>query len=127
MDVAQLSGLDMNLLVVLDVLLAERNVTRAAARLGLSQPRTAFGDPLLVRTPQGMAPTPQAVGLEAPLRDALVRVRTAVTGGTEFDPGTARRTFVLAATDYVQFVLLAELVRRVQASAPSIDLRVVPM
>src|SRR5688572_9306507 len=136
MDVAQLSGLDMNLLVVLDVLLAERNVTRAAARLGLSQPavsnalsrlRTAFGDPLLVRTPQGMAPTPQAVGLEAPLRDALVRVRSAVTGGTEFDPATAQRTFVLAATDYVQFVLLGELVRRVQTIAPGISLKVVPM
>lgn len=136
MDSAALSGLDLNLLVVLDVLLAERNVTRAAARLGLSQPavsnalsrlRTAFADPLLVRTPHGMAPTPRAIGLEGPLREALSYVRGAVAGTSDFDPATARRTFVLAATDYVQFVLLGALVRRVHEIAPGVSLRVLPM
>jgi DNA-binding transcriptional LysR family regulator len=136
MDSAELTGLDLNLLVVLDVLLAERNVTRAASRLGLSQPavsnalsrlRTAFADPLLVRTPHGMAPTPRAIGLEAPLREALSHVRGAVAGASEFEPATARRTFVLAATDYVQFVLLGPLVRRVHELAPGVTLRVLPM
>src|SRR5262245_27632740 len=129
MDAARLARFDLNLLVVLDVLLAESNVTRAASRLGLSQPavsnalarlRHALGDPLLVRTPQGMAPTPRAQTLQAPLRDALARMGLALTGDDTFDPRTARRTFVLAATDYVQFVLLGPLVRRVHREAPGV-------
>ena len=89
MDRADLAGIDLNLLVVLDVLLAERSVTRAAARLGLSQPATSnalarlrgtFGDPLLVRTTGGMAPTPRAVALQEPLRQALDGVGSAIAG-----------------------------------------------
>jgi DNA-binding transcriptional LysR family regulator len=136
MDRADLAGIDLNLLVVLDVLLAERSVTRAAARLGLSQPATSnalarlrgtFGDPLLVRTTGGMAPTPRAVALQEPLRHALDGVGSAIAGEQAFDPATARRTFVLAATDYVQFVLLGPLVERMQAEAPGVVLRLVPM
>jgi DNA-binding transcriptional LysR family regulator len=136
MDPARLSSFDLNLLVVFDVLLAERSVTRAAARLGLSQPavsnalsrlRDALGDPLFVRTPQGMAPTPRALAFEGPLRLALDRVAGALAGDVTFDPGTSRRSFVLAATDYVQFVLLPPLIRRLEREAPGIVLTVQPV
>jgi DNA-binding transcriptional LysR family regulator len=136
MDTARLSGFDLNLLVVLDVLLAERNVTRAANRLGLSQPavsnalsrlRGALGDPLLVRTRQGMAPTPRALALVGSLRDALDLMGNTLTDAASFDPGSAKRTFVLAATDYVQFVLLGRLVHRMRRVAPSVVLEVLPI
>jgi DNA-binding transcriptional LysR family regulator len=136
MDTARLSGFDLNLLVVLDVLLAERNVTRAATRLGLSQPavsnalarlRSALGDPLLVRTRQGMAPTPRALALVDGLRDALDLMGNTLTDAERFEPATARRTFVLAATDYVQFVLLGRLVQRVRRLAPEVTIDVSPI
>ncbi len=136
MDPAQLAAIDLNLLVVLDVLLAERSVTRAAARLGLTQPavsnalarlRTALDDPLLVRAANTMAPTPRALELAGPLRDALERVNHVVAGPGEFHPDSARRTFTLAATDYVQFVLLGRLASRLETEAPGVSLRVLPV
>ena len=136
MDTARLSGFDLNLLVVLDVLLAERNVTRAATRLGLSQPavsnalarlRNSLGDPLLVRTRQGMAPTPRALALVGSLRDALDLMGNTLTDAESFDPASAKRTFVLAATDYVQFVLLGKLVQRIRRLAPGVVLDVLPI
>ncbi|OXH84464.1 LysR family transcriptional regulator, partial [Burkholderia multivorans] len=80
-----LRQLDLNLLVTLDVLLAELNVTRAAEKLNLSQPsvsvhlqklRDTFGDPLLLPGPRGMRPTARAEALREPLRDALGGGRT---------------------------------------------------
>jgi len=136
MDPARLSAFDLNLLVVLDVLLAERNVTKAANRLGLSQPavsnalarlRGALGDPLLVRTRAGMAPTPRALALVGSLRDALDLMGNTLTDAESFDPENARRTFVLAATDYVQFVLLGKLVARIRRVAPGVVLEVLPV
>ncbi len=135
MDSTRLSGFDLNLLVVFDVLLAERNVTRAAKRLGLSQSavsnalsrlRQALGDPLLVRAATGMVPTSRALALQRDVGEALDRVGKAVAGGGVFDPQTARRTFVIAATDYVQFVLLSALVNRVRAQAADVVLHIVP-
>ena len=93
----QLAGVDLNLLVTLDALLRERNVTRAARRVGLSQPamsnalgrlRRLFEDPLFVRTPDGMQPTPRAAALAAPLADALHRLENAVLTPTNFVPQT---------------------------------------
>jgi DNA-binding transcriptional LysR family regulator len=135
-DPARLAAIDLNQLVVLDVLLAERSVTRAAQRLGLSQPavsnalarlRVSLGDPLLIRGAQGMTPTPRALALAPALRDALERVGDAVAGVASFDPAQTSRTFVLAATDYVQFVMLAALVERLQKIAPRVALRVLPI
>jgi DNA-binding transcriptional LysR family regulator len=131
-----LASLDLNLLVVLEVLLEERNATRAAARLGLTQPgvstalarlREALGDPLLVRGPRGMAPTPRGLELQKPLREALDGLDRALRRERGFDPATSERTFVVAATDYVQFVLLGGLVRLLQRHAPRVRLRVVPV
>jgi len=133
MDPTVLSGLDLNLLVVFDVLLAERSVTRAAKRLGVSQPavsnalarlRIALGDRLLVRTAEGMVPTSRALALQRQFSDALDRIASALGDGGSFEPRTAKRTFVLAATDYVQFVLLGPIVRAIRRDAPNVVLRV---
>jgi DNA-binding transcriptional LysR family regulator len=127
-----LAGLDLNLLRALDALLAERHVTRASARLGMTQSaashalgrlRDALGDPLLVRGSRGqMVPTPRAEALTGPLRDALAALARAVHGPPAFDPATARRAFHIATTDYVELVLLPELIHRIAATAPGIDL-----
>ena len=133
MDPARLSGFDLNLLVVFDVLLAERNVTRAAKRLGVTQSavsnalarlREALDDLVLVRAANGMVPTPRALALQRDVRDALTRIGGAIGGGSSFEPRTARRTFVIAATDYVQFVLLGALIERIRGSAPGVVLQV---
>jgi DNA-binding transcriptional LysR family regulator len=131
---ADLARIDLNLLVALRALLAERSVTRAAARLGLSQPaasralsrlRETFGDPLLVRTRDGLVPTPRAAALEAPLARLLDDVRDLVRR-PEFDPATARGRFALAAVDYVDAVLLPALAEALRARAPGIDLVSLP-
>jgi DNA-binding transcriptional LysR family regulator len=99
---------DLNLLVTLDVLLAERSVTKAAARLGLSQPavshalarlREDLDDPLLVREGRGMVLTPRAESLAPALRSTLQDLRRLVDRGPTFDPTTARGTFSLSAPD----------------------------
>jgi DNA-binding transcriptional LysR family regulator len=134
MDSTRLSGFDLNLLVVFDVLLAERSVTRAAKRLGVSQPavsnalarlRAALADPLLVRTAEGMVPTSRALALQRQFGDALERIGGALEDAGDFDPRTARRTFVIAATDYVQFVLLASVVDAIRRDAPGLVVQVV--
>jgi DNA-binding transcriptional LysR family regulator len=135
MDPTRLSGFDLNLLVVFDVLMAERNVTRAAKRLGLSQPavsyslsrlREGLGDQLLVRTSDGMAPTSRALMLQRQVSEVLDHIGSAIDGRASFDPAKSQRTFVIAATDYVQFVLLGALLRSVRQSAPGVTLKMVP-
>src|SRR5689334_8324334 len=109
MDPHRLSNFDLNLLVVFDVLLTERNVTHAAQRLGLSQPavssalarlREALGDQLLVRTAHGMVPTARALAIQRQLGEALGGIGSIINTDTSFDPRTAERSFVIAATDY---------------------------
>jgi hypothetical protein len=105
---------DLNLLLALEALLAERNVTRAAARLNLSQPalsaqlrrlREIFGDPLLVPARRGGIPTQRALELQAPLREALKALRYVVAGRQQFDPSTAEFAVAIAASDYGQCAL----------------------
>jgi len=124
--------LDLNLVVLLDALLAERSVTRAAARIGLSQSaashalkrlRDHFGDPLLVRTGDGMVLTERAKELAAPIRDTLDTLDKALRGRA-FEPNRARRTFALAMSDYLGIVMLPALHARIAREAPGIDLRV---
>ncbi len=132
----RLPSIDLNLLLVLEALLEERSATRAATRLGLSQPgvsaalarlRAAVGDPLLVRGPRGMEPTPRALELEPHLREALGALGRAIFEGQAFDAATSERRFTVAATDYVQFVLLGKLVERLQRRAPRVSVRVIPV
>ncbi|NBU59127.1 MAG: LysR family transcriptional regulator [Betaproteobacteria bacterium] len=124
---------DLNLLKSFDALLEECSVSRAAARVHLSQPamsnalarlRDALDDPVLVRTPQGMEPTARALALKGPVRQALLQIETALGAQPEFDPRTARRSFVVAATDYMEFLVLPRLMRVLQTEAPGIDIRV---
>lgn len=126
-----LDGLDLNLLRVLDALLLERHLTRAARRVGLSQPATShalarlrahLGDPLFVRGPGGLVPTERAARLEAPLRAAMGALAAAVSGGEAFAPATAQATFSIATADYGAFVLLPAMLERLAREAPQVDL-----
>lgn len=124
--------LDLNLLVSLDVLLAERHVTRAAARLGLSQPalsaqlkqlREVFEDPLLVPSSQrGMTLTARAEALREPLRELLAGVQGLLASGRSFDPLTARERFRIAATDAIHSIATTPLAARLPALAPHCQL-----
>src|SRR3954467_15281366 len=109
-----LAGLDLNLLVSLDALLQERSVTRAAARMGLSQPalsaslarlRRHFGDELLTRVGNDYRLTPLAVQLKELARIALSGVERVFTAQPEFDPGSSTREFSLVVSDYVVALL----------------------
>ena len=129
-----LAAIDLNLLVALDALLAESNVTRAAKRVGLSQPamsnalgrlRDLVGDPLFVRTPRGMLPTPRARELAGPVRDALAGLERALTP-TRFDPSTEVRTFTIAAADSLELILGGPLLEALRAEAPGIRVAIVP-
>ncbi len=122
---------DLNLLVYLDVLLRERNVTQAANQLNLSQPamsnglrrlREVFNDPLLVRTSDGMTPTERALELEPLVRDILSKVDQALQPTAEFDPGSAERVFRIMASDYAESTLLPALLAKLRKDAPGISL-----
>ncbi|MDJ0879651.1 MAG: LysR family transcriptional regulator [Halieaceae bacterium] len=122
---------DLNLLVYLDVLLRERNVTQAANQLNLSQPamsnglrrlREVFNDPLLVRTSDGMTPTERALELEPLVRDILSKVDQALQPTAEFDPGSAERVFRIMASDYAESTLLPALLAKLRKEAPGISL-----
>ncbi|WMD22058.1 LysR family transcriptional regulator [Achromobacter seleniivolatilans] len=127
-----LRAVDLNLLVVLDALLHERHLTRAAGRLHLSQPavshalgrlRALLADPLFERTRGGLRPTPYALALESPLQDVLAQVRRLLSGAV-FDPATSRRVFRLAMSDYGASVVLPELMRGLRRDAPGTDVEV---
>ncbi|HEY1435883.1 MAG TPA: LysR family transcriptional regulator [Casimicrobiaceae bacterium] len=128
-------SLDLRLLECLDALVTERNVTRAAARVHLSQPamsnalkrlRDIFRDPLLTRMQRGMAPTPRGIELAQSARSILQSVSTMAADARPFDPATAERTFRLAMTDYTEFVLLPKLIRRLQLEAPRVNVAIRP-
>ena len=127
-----LRRIDLNLLVILDALLSEQHVTRAAERLHLSQPavshalarlREMLGDPLLVRAGAGLVATPRALELMAPLREALASVQALLAPNT-FDPASAKRRFRLAMSDYGAAIVLPGLIARLRQEAPGIDLQI---
>lgn len=127
----QLSHIDMNLLVYLDALLRERSVTKAAHKLGLSQPamsnglkrlRVLFDDPLLVRTSSGMRPTERARELEPMLRVALQSLEKVVRPRTQPDIQDDYRVFRIMASDYAESTLIPALYRRLSVEAPNISL-----
>ncbi|BBP84664.1 transcriptional regulator [Pseudomonas sp. Pc102] len=131
-----LRRLDLNLLVTLDVLLAEHNVTRAAERLNFSQPsvsvhlaklREIFDDPLLLPGPRGMRPTARAEELREPLRQALEALERAVAPASPFDPAQARDTWRVAATDYGESAILLPVLAGLRAAAPGTRIAVVEM
>jgi DNA-binding transcriptional LysR family regulator len=132
--VVNLRRLDLNLLVTLDVLLEEHNVTRAAERLNFSQPsvsvhlaklRDVFGDPLLLPGPRGMRPTAKAQALREPLREALEALQRAVAPTSPFDPAAATQTWRIAATDYAESTIILPMLARLRAVAPGTRLAIV--
>jgi DNA-binding transcriptional LysR family regulator len=126
-----ISAFDLNLLVVFDALLTDRSVTRAAHRLGLSQPalsnalarlRNRVGDPLFERSRRGMTPTPRALAMAEPVRTALAGFHRALT--TRADAAPADRIVGVAANEYAQCVLLPRVLRATEDSLPRIVLDV---
>ncbi len=131
-----LHGIDLNLLVALDALAAERNVTRAARKAGVSQSamshtlrrlRELFDDPLLVRARGGMVLTPRAEALVVPLRSGLLSLARTVANPRPFEPTTATRAFRIVSPDLFDSLVLPALLQRLQRDAPAVDLSVVPM
>jgi DNA-binding transcriptional LysR family regulator len=135
-DHANLSRLDLNLLVAFDALLTERSVTRAAARIGLGQSamshnlgrlRALFGDELLTRGPDGMRPTPRALALLDPVRVTLAQIQAAVLQREAFDPATAERTFRVGLADSIEVAIVPSLMARLRSEAPRVALRLRPL
>src|ERR1700727_1315799 len=123
-----LRTVDLNLLVVFDALMAERNVTRAAERNGLSQPavskpinrlRGLFDDPLFVRRDRGMEPTARALELAGPIHGALADISRTLTLPAAFEPSTVKATVKIATIDLYHTKLLPSLVRRLRREAPA--------
>lgn len=130
-DHVDLARVDLNLLVALDALLAERSVTRAAARIGLGQSamsatlarlRRLFDDELLTRSPEGMRPTPRALALAEPLRTALRQVQALVRREEAFDPATVARQFTISLPDSTEVLLGPRLLAYLRAEAPGVRL-----
>jgi DNA-binding transcriptional LysR family regulator len=122
--------LDLDLLITLEALLLERNVTRAAARLHLSQPavsaqlsrlRKFFDDALLIPVQRGMTPTAKAIELFDPLRQALDQVRATVATHRNFDPAKAKLIVAIACTDYLQVAVVKPLVKKLRTIAPGVQ------
>jgi DNA-binding transcriptional LysR family regulator len=135
MTTTTLRALDLNLLKVFDVVMAERSLTRAAHLLSITQPavsnslrrlREALGDELLVRKGRTLEPTPRAQELWPAVRDMLQRLQNALAPQV-FDPATASTTFVLTMADATAAELMPPLVELITAHAPGLSLRVVPL
>lgn len=130
-----LGDIDLNLLVTLDALLAERNVTRAGRRLNVSQStvsdalarlRRMLGDPLLVRVGREMQLTPRAEGLRDELHDTLHSIERMVRDRPAFDPAVDDREFSISSSDYVALVLLRLVIAQVSSQAPKLRLHFLP-
>lgn len=126
---------DLNLLRVFVGLMEERNVTRTARRLGITQPamsnalgrlRMVMRDPLFIRERYGMRPTPKAEELAPSIAAALESLDAVILGQQDFDPAAATQVFTLAPNSYVELVLMPAIVARVGERAPGIRLRLTP-
>jgi DNA-binding transcriptional LysR family regulator len=129
----QLNRFDLNLLIALDALIHEKNVTRAAERVFVSQPamsaalqklREYFNDPLLVRVGRDMELTPRGLSLVEPVREALLRIQATLGTQPTFDPGTVRRTFTLIVSADAVLRVMPTVFRRLTKEAPGIQCHV---
>ncbi|MBO9432111.1 LysR family transcriptional regulator [Sulfitobacter sp. R18_1] len=131
-----LAAFDLNLLKVLDALLIEGSTTRAASRVGLSQPavsaalarlRTALNDPLFVREGAGMRPTEFAKALREPIRAHLSGLEQTLAGAGPFDPTDCDASFRISGSDYFSVMLLPTLMQRLGKRAPNLRLSFVDL
>lgn len=122
---------DLNLLLAFDALLRERNVTRAGARIGLSQPsmsnaltrlRKLCDDPLFVRTRAGMEPTPLAQKLAGPVQQGLETLKIGLEQPFGFDPAKSARTFRLVMSDIAEITVLPRLMAALKQAAPEVNI-----
>lgn len=123
-------SMDLNLLRVFTVLMEERNVTRAGERLNVTQSavshaltklRQSIDDPLFVRTPEGMRPTPRAIELSHDVAAALAQLETALLRPS-FDPTTAQLEFSIGCSDYMITTLFSPFMAAIEKSAPGVKL-----
>ena len=123
--------IDLNLLVLFEVVMAERHVGRSGLRLnlspsavshGLGRLRAVFGDPLFLRTPKGVVPTARAVELAPSIADILARVKGVVATRQPFDPASSSRRFTIGAPDGVTAVILPPLLDMLGQAAPKVDI-----
>lgn len=128
-----MQSFDLNLLKTFDTLMETRSVSATARQLSLTQPavsnalarlRGQLEDPLLVRTKQGMEPTPRALSLRGPVKESLKTLEQALLPAQTFDASATDREFKIAAPDFIAAKLLAELLPRWQSEAPGVRLRV---
>jgi DNA-binding transcriptional LysR family regulator len=126
---------DLNLLVVFDAVMQERNLTRTGQRLGLTQSavshalsrlRHMLNDELFVRSPEGMLPTPRAERMAGPIHQALQEMRV-VLEADEFAPSQSSRSFTISANNYAARAVVPAFVRRVAMLAPSVVIEVRPI
>lgn len=124
---------DLRLLHCFEALYAKRSVSLAAQQMHLTQPamsnalarlRETFGDPLFVRTKEGLLPTPRALSLAEPVRTVLDGVDTIFSSGGTFDPAAAQTHFVMTAPEHVGGLLLPPLMRRLKEAAPGVTIEV---
>ena len=129
-----LRTVDLNLLVALNALLTELHVTRAAEKVGLSQPamsnalsrlRHIFRDDLLVRTATGMQATPRALELAEPVRQVLRQIERVLDSEPVFEPATSSRTFTVRLSDLLGLLLLPPLFSRLTQEAPGLEFDIV--
>lgn len=127
-----LHGIDLNLLVAFDTLMAERNVTRAGARIGRTQPamsaalsrlRLLLRDELFVRGTKGLQPTPRALDLAEPISHALSNIQRTLEFTQEFNASEANATLTLGLSEHPSYVVLPPLVSALREEAPGITLR----
>jgi len=132
----RLNKVDLNLFVAFDVIYTERNLTRAAAVLCITQPavsnalsrlRKTFNDQLFVRTPQAMVPTPVAENIITQVREALKILNTSVQEGDIFEPEMAEKNFHLSMSDLAESILLPSLLEHLQQNAPHITISSYPV
>lgn len=128
--------IDLNLLIPLNALLIERNVTKAAERIFVTQPsmsaalaklRRIFDDPLLVREGRGLVLTPFAESLRQPVQNLCFSARDVLTAGRSFDPAHDQRTFTIVASDYTAAVLLPPVLRGLSTAAPGVRVKIEPL
>ena len=133
MDTRELAKIDLNLLISLQVLLEEGNVSRAAERLFITQPamsktlsrlRQLFDDPLFTRSRRGMQPTPRANELAGDLPAILGNINRLVSG-TGFDPATYSGEIRLALSEYIGAAMLPPLIKRLEVKAPRLSISVI--
>ena len=129
-----LSDINLNLLVAFDALMTERQVTRAAERMDITQSamsmilaqlRKLFNDEVMVRGPHGMIPTPFSLSIAPSVRDILQRVEQTLSQSAGFEPTESDRQFYIGMTNYAEFFLLPHIIAKLQQEAPNVRIRII--